>query len=285
MARVSLFHWNAAEAEERAHRLRRAGHDVDFHADNVDATVTRRVSASPPDIFVIDLNRLPSHGRELGVWLRRQKATRDVPLVFIEGDTEKTARVRELLPDAEFTTWRRVRGTITRAVKAARRDGVRPVVPDQFGAYAGTLLPKKLGIRAGTALALLGAPAAFDSTFGTLPDGVRIRRRAGGGKSDVAVLFVTTRAELERRFEAAVGTLAEKGRLWIAWPKRASGVESDLSQVIVRKHGMDRGLVDFKICAIDETWSALCFVRRSPSSPGRGSRRCGTAVPAKKNRA
>ena len=76
------------------------------------------------------------------------------------------------------------------------------------------------------------------------------------------MLFVRSLAELRRRFPVAGRALVERGRLWIAWPKKASGVETDLTQGYVRKTGLDSGLVDFKICAIDATWSGLCFTRR-----------------------
>jgi hypothetical protein len=127
--------------------------------------------------------------------------------------------------------------------------------------YSGTPLPKKLGIKPGSVLALLGAPEGFDRTLGALPEGVSIRTRARGA-SDVVVLFAPWRRVLERRFAAAVGILAVGGGLWIAWPKKASGVATDVTESIVRAAGLASGLVDNKICAIDATWSGLRFMRR-----------------------
>ena len=94
-----------------------------------------------------------------------------------------------------------------------------------------------------------------------LPAGVKLRRQARG-RSDLIVWFVTSLRELQRRLAQVSGTLAEGGGLWIAWPKRASGMTTDLNQNVVRRIGLAAGLVDHKVCAIDATWSGLRFVRR-----------------------
>jgi hypothetical protein len=221
----------------------------------------RSVRSNPPDAFVIDLGRLPSHGRAAAVWLRQQKPTRGVPIVFIEGDPEKTLATRKVLPDAVYTDWRRVRGGLKKAIAA--RPPAAPVVPDTMAGYTGVPLVKKLGIKAGCVLALLGAPAGFGKTLGKLPEGVRIKRQARG-QADVIVLFARSLADLERRFPAAVKSLVLGGRLWIAWPKKSSGVSCDLTQSVVRSFGLGAGVVDYKISAIDETWSGLCFTQRRP---------------------
>jgi CheY-like chemotaxis protein len=259
-----LLHWHAAEAAARAARLRAAGYTVVVHS-RLDAGALRALRERPPDALVIDLGRRPAQGRDLALWLRQQRATRSIPLVIVEGDAEQTARVRELLPDAVFTVWRRMRSAVRAALDAPP---ATPVVPGAMAGYRGTPLPRKLGIRAGAIVALLGAPADFAATLGDLPAGVRIRRRAGG-EADLIVLFAASAAELERRFPAALRTLAAGGALWIAWPKQASGVASDLTQAAVRAFGMAAGLVDYKICAIDATWSGLCFAHRRRGSSGR----------------
>jgi hypothetical protein len=128
--------------------------------------------------------------------------------------------------------------------------------------YSGTPLPKKLGIKEGTRLMLLDAPANFGETLGDLPDGVAIKRRFGG-ESDVIVLFVTQFAKLRSNFGKAAKCLpAAGGMLWVAWPKKTSNVQTDLSENLIRDHGLAEGLVDTKVCAIDETWSGLRFSRR-----------------------
>ena len=126
--------------------------------------------------------------------------------------------------------------------------------------YSGKPLVEKLGIRSGHSLALLSAPPAFDVTLGPLPADVTVRRRAGA--ADVALLFARAARDLERRFAGSAATLRPGGMLWVAWPKKASGVATDLTENVVRDIGLEAGLVDVKVCAIDEIWSGLKFVRR-----------------------
>ena len=256
MARVLLVHWNEGEARDRARRLRAAGHRVDVHWDARGSHRLHEVRAHPPDAFVIDLGRLPSHGREVANYFRSAKATRSVPLVFVEGEASKVERVRALLPDAVFARWSSIRSALKGALA---NPPSAPVVPGTMRSYAGTPLPKKLGIAAGSTVVLAGAPAGFESKLEPLPEGARALRR---GKGTRVVLFARSRSELERRFPAATRALAPGGALWIAWPKKTSAVGSDLSQAAVRAFGLSQGFVDFKICAIDSTWSGLLFARR-----------------------
>ena len=127
--------------------------------------------------------------------------------------------------------------------------------------YSGTPLPRKLGIRDQSRVAILGGPDGFEALLAPLPEGVTVRHQARG-VLDVVVLFVTRAAELDRRFPVAAGRLDEAGGLWVAWPKKTSGLATDLNFDIVRTTGLEAGLVDNKVCAIDETWSGLRFVIR-----------------------
>ena len=127
--------------------------------------------------------------------------------------------------------------------------------------YSGTPLPKKLGIKPGARLALINAPEDFDATLGELPEAVKTRTTARG-PLDVVLYFTTSRAELARRVEGLARALETNGGLWIAWPKRASGVPTDLDENAIREIGLAAGLVDNKVCAVDETWSGLRFVIR-----------------------
>jgi len=128
--------------------------------------------------------------------------------------------------------------------------------------YSGTALPRKLGIKPGHRVLLLGAPDGFErDTLGELPDGVRVARRASG-TADVIVAFHTRRAELARRLPALRERMVPNAGLWIAWPKRSSGVETDLTEDVVRELALANALVDNKVCAIDATWSGLRLVIR-----------------------
>jgi hypothetical protein len=127
--------------------------------------------------------------------------------------------------------------------------------------YSGTPLVKKLGIKEGSTLALIRAPDGFDATLGELPDGVRVRRSVRG-PLDVIVAFFDRRAELEGRLPALRAAMDPAAGLWIAWPKKASGVSTDITEGTVRELGLAARLVDNKVCAIDETWSGLRLVIR-----------------------
>jgi len=124
-----------------------------------------------------------------------------------------------------------------------------------------TPLVRKLGIKAGARIALLGAPEGFETELVNLPPGVSIRRRTQG-PLDVIVAFARHRTTLERRLPALGRALDPAGGLWIAWHKRSSGVQSELNDDVVRKLGLAAGLVDNKICSINELWSAMRFVYR-----------------------
>ena len=140
--------------------------------------------------------------------------------------------------------------------------------------YSGTPLPRKLGIREGSRLLLVGAPEGFAATLGDLPPGVELIR-PGASAVDVAVLFAPDAATVRARFAELAASLQPAGGLWVAWPKRSSGVATDLDENVVRAIGLDAGLVDNKVCAIDATWSGLRFVWRLRDRP----RRPGAAAP------
>ena len=125
--------------------------------------------------------------------------------------------------------------------------------------YSGTPLPRKLGIKEGHRLAVLGAPGDVD--LGELPHGVTVVRRASG-TADVIVSFHTERRDLERRLPALRRVMAPASGLWIAWPKRASKMATDMTEDVVREVALPTGLVDNKVCAIDATWSGLRLVIR-----------------------
>lgn len=259
--RIILIHWKAAEAEEPAARLRSAGYDIDVLVPRNAADI-RAVREAPPDAILIDLTRRPSDGRGAAIMLRQQRATRPVPLVFVGGDPEKVALVRKLLPDAVFTQWTGVAAALRRAL--ARRLGA-PAVPGTFDMYVGTPLVQKLGIKTGSVVALVSAPPAFERALGVLPERVRLQRGLRGGP-DLIVLFAKSRRELTRRLPATVRAVGPGNSLWITWPKQASALATDLTQNAVRAIGLGAGLVDYKICAIDETWSGLRFARRRARS-------------------
>jgi hypothetical protein len=130
--------------------------------------------------------------------------------------------------------------------------------------YSGTPLPKKLGIREGSRVCVVGAPEGF--ALAPMPSDVEVRSRARG-RLDVVILFTTRRAELLRRFGALARALDPAGRLWVAWPKKASGVPTDLTFATVQRVGLDAGLVDNKSASIDDVFQGLQFVVRLADRP------------------
>jgi hypothetical protein len=138
--------------------------------------------------------------------------------------------------------------------------------------YSGTPLARKLGIKPHAVVGLLAAPPGIEQLLAPLPDGVALRRRAQG-RLDVIVVFATRWAALEGRFGQAVEALDTDGGLWVAWPKKASKVPTDLDFDRVQRLGLDAGLVDNKICAIDQVWTGLRFVVRLADRPARRAAR------------
>jgi hypothetical protein len=127
--------------------------------------------------------------------------------------------------------------------------------------YSGKPLARKLGLKPGLTLAILHAPRGYDRTLGRLPQPVTRRHRLLG-PLDFIQYFTRQRATLERDFGALARALAPAGMLWISWPKRASGVATDLAEDVIRTVGLAHGLVDVKVAAVDDVWSGLKFVRR-----------------------
>jgi len=260
--RIRLIHWKPVEASQEAERLRTAGYEVVL--ESLTPASLRELRDDPPDVVVIDLSRLPTQGRDLALTFRKFKSTRTIPLVFVEGDQDKVERIKKFLPDVVYTSYSQIQGVLKLAIANPPKD---PVVPrSAFDGYAGAPLPKKLGIKAHTAVCLIDAPQNFERTLGNLPQGVSLYKSTidlRKGRCDLVVWFVTSRKILENRM-SGIRERIGKGGVWIAWPKKTSGVSSDLSQTVVREVGLASGLVDFKICSIDKTWSGLRFSLRTP---------------------
>jgi hypothetical protein len=211
-----------------------------------------------PDVLVISLARLPSHGRQVARWFWETKARRAVPIVFVGGTADKVEATRARFATAIYCSERGLRGAIDRAVKSAGKGTALPTA-----GYSATPLPRKLGIKEGHRVAVVGGPKALAPALAeAVPDAAIGTALRGKVPFDVIVLFVLARAELTRRLDGAIARLAPRGGLWIAWPKRSSGVATDIVEDTLREVILPTGLVDNKVCAIDETWSGLRFVRR-----------------------
>ena len=133
--------------------------------------------------------------------------------------------------------------------------------------YSKRTLVEKLGIKPSTQVIALSAPPTYASLLGALPVGSRLRSRLPA-TSEFIHKFSRSRDDLATDFPRLAKAMTDTGTLWVSWPKRDSGVETDLSENIVREIGLEQGLVDVKVCAVDEVWSGLKFVRRLANRAG-----------------
>ena len=254
--RVRLICWNEDRAAGLRSLLEAAGWTVD--AEAFAASTLKRLAGDPPDAVIVDLARLPAQGRDIGAALRTRVGTRTIPLVFVDGAEDTIDRACQLLPDACYVTSSTLSTTLPRAIAEAPED---PVVPSSnLAGYSGTPLPKKLGIKAGASVSLVDAPSGFATTLGELPENVTLYG-AENSEAAVTLWFVRSKKALEAGITRRA-RIPDGARLWICWPKKASGVPTDVTQQLVRSKGLAAGIVDFKICAIDGTWSGLCFANR-----------------------
>ena len=237
---IRLIHWKAEEAAPRAALLTKLGYNVD--ASPVEGWTLGNIRETQPAAVVIDLTRLQSHGRELGMALRLSKVTRLIPLIFVEGPLEKVQRTMELLPDARYTTYEKIGPVLEDVLKNPPKEAVVP--KSLSGPGSPVPLVKKLGAK--DAVALIDAPEGFEKM---LP-GLKIDKNA-----PMALWFITTPAALTKALPK-MKVRAEKGNIWIIWPK---GLKNGINSNGVRESALAYGLVDFKICAVDETWSGMRF--------------------------
>lgn len=254
MNKVKLVHWKVQEIEEREDMLKSAGYQVDSDLEG-GAGVINALASDPPAAIVIDLSRLPSQGRDFALMIRQRKGTRHIPLVFVDGDPGKVDKIKELLPDACYTTWRHISETLIDAIDHSPSD---PIVHEStFAAYTGKPLVEKLGIKPNFSIVTVNEPQGFEKNLDPLPSGVRISHQKTDA-CDLSIWFCSSSAELEHLM-ADIVEKSQSGPVWIAWQKKKSGQASDLTQQGVRQTGLDNGLVDYKISSFDDTWSGLLF--------------------------
>ncbi len=133
--------------------------------------------------------------------------------------------------------------------------------------YSGTPLPQKLGIRRGHRVGLEGPPPGFEATLGEIPEGVRLVPSSRGGDFDVILLFVRDAETLEKKLGPAIARMGPATALWICWPKKTSPLATNVDETRVRERGLAAGIVDIKVCAVDQDWSGHKFVFRLKDRP------------------
>jgi hypothetical protein len=260
--RLRLVSWRPAEADTRAAQLTALGYVVQH--TGLDPRTLRQIREDLPDAVVIDLDRLPSQGRDLGLAVRYYKATRELPLIFLGGETAKVQAIRAILPDAVYGPWDDAAALIKETL--ANPPLVTSVPQSLLDGYSGAPLHSKLGIKEGTHVLLVSMPAAAlppdlpevpAPSLGALPAGARVTQDAAQA-AGVIVWPVRTQAELD----AGLPTWAPRAataRLWIAWPRKTTAWTPEVNQTAVRNAGLAAGLVDYKIARIDDVWTALAF--------------------------
>ncbi len=254
---VRLIQWRPDESADRIARLEGAGYTVMFDVLTKN-DATQVLLADVPDAFVIDLTSLPALGRQVGVFLRRQKATRSLPLVFVGGEPNEVDEVRELLPSSTFSHWEDAVPTLAETIGAVVTANVPVSAADMSSDIP---LHFRLGIDPGFRVGLVGAPEGFEDRFDDLPPGASITRQING-QFDRIIWFSASRLDLQANAEVLANMLSDTGGLWMVWPEKSSGMASNVGEDMVRKVGSAAGMIDYGIAAIDSTWSELLFARR-----------------------
>jgi hypothetical protein len=255
MSVLRLIHWRPDEAQQRIEYLQASGYKVLYDAPD-GSSILPKIRAQIPDAVVIDLTRVPSHGREVGIALRESRTTRLIPLVFVEGEPEKVARIRSELPDATYTVWSRIRSGLRAALALKTKN---PVVPlPMMDRYASTPLARKLGVKPGMTIAVFDAPKGFDTAVRNFPADVAWQEGRVRG-AELIFCFAATLEALDLHLASSARTGVP---VWIFWPKRSSGVDSDVTQFAVRAAAVEFGLVDYKVCSFDRTWSGFLLSRK-----------------------
>lgn len=258
MPRVQLLHWKAEEADRHLETLRAAGYQVEYHQEFRPALM-KSWRESPPDAFVIDLSRLPSQGREIAIALRQSPRTRSVPLVFCGGDPEKVARIKTQLPDAFYGSLANLRSTVRKALAHPPADPIKPV--QMMDRYRSRTAAQKLGLKESGTLKLLEPPRNVMQVLGELPAGVQVLEDDSTLPASVTLCFLHEPHALLSML-SRVRPLAAATKLWILWRKGGAAAHGAVTESLVREHALAIGLVDYKICSVNEVWSALLFAAK-----------------------
>ena len=217
-----------------------------------------RAKVNLPGAVLIDLSRTPSVGRDVAIAMRSHRALLAVPFLLVDGAPEVVANLRKFLPDAVGTDKRRIKTSLAGVLKK-QPHGARLL--SVFAAYESAPLAKKLGIKAGSVVAIRDAPRGVRAKLGELPAGAKLIVH-GKARRDLTMWFVHSHDVLAAEM-SAMRQHASSGALWILWNKNASSdAQVRVTQLTVRKAGLDAGLVDFKITRIDDDWAGLRFTLR-----------------------
>ena len=257
---VRLICWNDELAQQHAKEIAALGYRVDassLHGSSAFVTHFRNLN---PAVVVIDLDRLPSYGREIAIALRNSKTTRHFPIVFAGGAEEKVERLRSELPDAAFTSWKKIPSALKRAIASPPIAPVQPTPHMQRWNDAG--LTRKLSIVAGMKAALIGDDAdGMAEIIGELPEGALLSQRVSAD-TQLVLYVVHSLRELDAALDHSAAHLPKSASFWIIHQKTTATQRGDFNQNDVRELALSRGFVDYKVCSVNARWSGLKFARR-----------------------
>jgi len=248
-----VIHWKPPLAAPLVEAVRAAGYKTEYEAVRLSDNI-RLIRGNPPDAVVLDLGSVPSHSREVAVYLRGTKYGRHIPLIFVDGEEEKIANVKRFLPDATYTTLKRVGPAIRKACAKPPENPVRP--PRMMERYGTRTVAEKLGVKAGATVGVVDPPRDYAAALGKLPEGVDLVEEPDDAVA-ITLWFVRDPGALQKALRS-MRAIAAKTKLWIVW-RKGTGVLTDR---IVRELANSVELVDYKICAVDAQWSAMAFARR-----------------------
>jgi len=260
---IRLVCWDPEAAAGHIRRIEKSlpRRRFEFDASGFQTSgMTGRLRSTNTVVVVFDLNRRPALARDIATAIRATKSTSQIPIVFAGGLPEKVALVRAALPEATFTDWDEAGAAVANAIANPAPAGTRPQA--HMERYAGSSLAKKLGVKPGMGVALLGSPPdEFEESVSEQMEDAAMSRRVTP-QTGMALWFVQSRDEVDLAAVRIAAWLADDRQAWMIYPKQAGRLRVDFTQHDVRAAGIAAGLVDYKICAVDADWSGLKFARR-----------------------
>ncbi len=251
-----LIHCKKSEAAAHLHTLTDAGYQVECE-ERFRPGLMKEWRRSSPEAFVIDLSRLPSHGREIAIAIRNSAALRTIPIVFCAGDPDKVSALRELLPDAVYCELPKLAFAVKKALVAPPTQPVKP--PAMMDRYKSRSAAEKLGLKKGNSVALIHAPRDVERIIGLVPEDVNlIETETGLASAQLHLCFVHRPEELFTVL-SNLRDIARQSKLWILWRKGGNAVAGEVTEKLARQHALDLGLVDYKICSVNDVWTAMLF--------------------------
>ena len=270
MAAIKFLSWGE-DAAAKAASLQGQGLTIDSSPLVRPSAVVGELARLNPAALVLDLDKWPSHSREIALMLRASKSARNIPILFVgslvsaDGLPEKYARLRSELPDVPYSTWM---DALTALERLLAEPKTAPNIVPPLRVYTASLA-QKLGIVSGPAkdaaktreIALIGAPEGFVELLGDLPETVRFALRVNAS-AHLVLCFTRTLRDLEGVLELLMLSLPKRASAWIVYPKQTSKRSRDFNESDVRECSLAAGLVDYKICSVDPEWSAMKFAWR-----------------------